>query len=295
MPRLSTVPVDGGDLAVAEWGEPDAPAVLAVHGVTSSHLAFQALARALPDVRVVAPDLRGRGGSASLPGPFGMRRHAADVGAVLDALGLGPLPVVGHSMGAFVAVALADARPTAVTSLVLIDGGFPLALPDGVEPTPEVIEALLGPAGDRLRMTFPDRDAYREFWRAHPAFVDNWSDDVERYVDYDLVGEPGALHPATPFAAMVGDQPDLYGPPWYLDALRRLRMPVTVFRAPRGLVDDEGGLYAPGRIDGFAELVPQLRVVEVPDVNHYTVAMAQPGADRVAAAVRDALDHPAVA
>lgn len=290
--RLSSVPVDDGDLVVAEWGDPSAPAVLALHGVTSSHLAFRALARDLPGVRVVAPDLRGRGGSAGLPGPYGLRRHADDVARVVDALGLGPLPVVGHSMGAFVAVALADARPDAVSALVLVDGGFPLDLPAGTEPTPAVIETLLGPSADRLRMTFPTGEAYREFWRVHPAFVGAWSDDVQRYVDYDLVGEPPELHPATSTAALLGDQPDLYGPDWYLDALRRLRMPVTVLRAPRDLVDVEGGLYAPGRLDGFTELVPQLRVVEVPDVNHYTIVMTEPGAAQVADAVRAALGRP---
>ena len=43
--------------------------VLALHGITANHLAWQLVAEALPDLRIVAPDLRGRGRSGELPGP----------------------------------------------------------------------------------------------------------------------------------------------------------------------------------------------------------------------------------
>ncbi len=82
------------------------------------------------------------------------------------------------------------------------------------------------------------------------------------------------------------DTADLYGADWYLDALRSLRMPVTVLRAPRGLLDEPGGLYAPGRIDRILLDVPHARVIEVPDVNHYTILMSEPGAGTVADAIR---------
>lgn len=82
---------------------------------------------------------------------------------------------------------------------------------------------------------------------------------------------------------MLQDGGELYGPEWYVEALRGLRMPVTVLRAPRGLLDAEP-LYAPGALEEFAALVPQLRVVEVHDVNHYTILFAARGAEQVAAA-----------
>ena len=111
------VEVRGGSLRVGIWGtETEAP-VLAVHGITANHLAWQLVAEALPDVRIVAPDLRGRGRSSGLPGPYGMVQHADDLAQLIDQLGLGPVPVVGHSMGGFVAVAVADRHPD------LISGG----------------------------------------------------------------------------------------------------------------------------------------------------------------------------
>ncbi|MFZ5850408.1 MAG: alpha/beta fold hydrolase, partial [Actinomycetota bacterium] len=74
--RTLDVPVDGGTLRVGVWGEAG-PVVLAVHGITANHRTWDLVADRLPDVRLVAPDLRGRGRSATLPGPFGMARHAA--------------------------------------------------------------------------------------------------------------------------------------------------------------------------------------------------------------------------
>ena len=80
-----TVPVAGGDLFVARWGS--GPPVLAVHGITGSHAAWPWVADRLAGaVSLIAPDLRGRGASNGLPGPFGMAAHAADLVAVLDHL-----------------------------------------------------------------------------------------------------------------------------------------------------------------------------------------------------------------
>ncbi|TBT88526.1 alpha/beta fold hydrolase [Propioniciclava sinopodophylli] len=115
-------------LHVGVW-EPDAPTpttptILAVHGITSSHKAWAPLARQLPDVRIIAPDLRGRGGSRALPGPYGMSRHAADLSALLAEFGVGRCLAVGHSMGGYVVVTLAHEHAGLVSGLVLVDGGL---------------------------------------------------------------------------------------------------------------------------------------------------------------------------
>src|SRR5207248_1989 len=146
------VPVRGGTLRVAQWGDGDA-VVLAIHGITASSMSWPAVARRLPHSHtVVAPDLRGRGDSAGLPGPWGMSQHAEDMVAVLDAIGVHRAVVTGHSMGAFVAVVLAAAHPDRVERLVLVDGGLPLSLPEGLD-SDGVLDATLGPAIARLRET----------------------------------------------------------------------------------------------------------------------------------------------
>ena len=281
-PREHRIPVGDGELVVAEYGPADGPPVLAIHGITSSSRAWIAVARHLPDVRLLSPDLRGRGRSADLPPSTGLRHHAADLVAVLDRFGIGELPVLGHSMGAFVAVALADARPWAVSSLLLIDGGLPLARPVGV-PDADLATAVLGPVATRLETEFPDVDAYRAFWRAHPAFAAAYTPDIEAYADYDLAGEPPHRHPASTPAAIAADALELYGADWYLAALTGLAMPTRFLRAERGLLDEPHGLYA--HLDPASSPVP---VTEMPGTNHYTILMTDPGAGVVADAVRSA-------
>ena len=179
-------PVAGGTLRGGRWRpEGDAPAVLLVHGVTAHHGSWFAVADAAPDLDLVAPDLRGRGGSRSLPGPAGMREHADDLAALLDHLGLDRVVVAGHSMGAFVSVVMADRHPDRVSRLVLVDGGLPLDVPPGMS-TDEVIAAVLGPAVQRLSMVFPTREAYVDFWRAHPAFSGGVGPGLAAYFEAHL-------------------------------------------------------------------------------------------------------------
>ncbi|MFK5634703.1 MULTISPECIES: alpha/beta fold hydrolase [unclassified Ornithinimicrobium] len=291
-----TVAVDGGELFCGVW-EPDppqvegsAPTVVLVHGITSSHLAWPALVDLLPAVRVLAPDLRGRAASRDLPGPYGMGRHADDVAAAIRALHPGddPVTVVGHSMGGFVGVVLADRHPGLVGELVLVDGGLPLTPPPGVSPD-QLAEATLGPAAARLRQTFSTRADYRDYWRQHPALGRDWSELSEAYADYDLVGEEPALHPATREAALHGDIRELVDGHDLLRGLDRLRHPTTWLVAPRGLMDEVPPLYPEQARAAWCTAYPSLVLAEIPDVNHYSIVLSRHGAAEVAPWVEQAV------
>ncbi|MFE6237151.1 alpha/beta fold hydrolase [Cellulosimicrobium sp. NPDC057862] len=296
----------GGEHARPDHARPDAtpdtatvPTVLAVHGITASHRAWPAVVAALPGVRVVAPDLRGRGRSNTLPGPFGMGAHADDLATVLDALGIDRVVALGHSMGAFVSVVLAHRHPGRVSRLVLVDGGIPLPPPVGLPPDADhdqVLRALLGPAVERLERTFADREEYRGFWRAHPAFAsawdEPWGDVVAGYVDYDLVGEAPALRPASSGAAVSADSLELYEGGPLADALagdHPLDVPLVLLRAPRGLLDEPEALYSPGHLAAWRARLPGLRTRDVAGINHYTIIMSPPGVEAVAGETLQAL------
>jgi lipase len=290
--RTLDVPVAGGDLRVGVWepsgvGDPDAaPAVLLIHGVTASHLSWPLVAKRLPFARVIAPDLRGRGRSNGLEGRAGLDTHAADLVAVLDALGVQRATVVGHSMGAFVALVLGDLYPDRVSRIVLVDGGLPLDLPDGLSPE-GTIKLVLGPTAERLAMRFASVDAYLDFWRAHPAFRRDWSPALEAYLAYDLVGQEPDLRPATSYATLEEDSIDQNSGTAIADALARLRHPTVLLTAERGLLDQVPPLYGEDRLPGLLAAYPGLEHVPVPDVNHYTIALSDRGADAVAAVVRE--------
>ena len=169
--HLERLPVAGGDYTVGHWPGAAAP-LLAIHGITASHLAWPSIIDNLvADHRVIAPDLRGRGANHELPGPYGFATHVADLHATLDHFELANVVLVGHSLGAYLALEFALAYPERVRGLVLVDGG--IALPRRAEQTPEqMIKTVLGPALARLDMRFADRAAYHQFWQAHPSFQD---------------------------------------------------------------------------------------------------------------------------
>ncbi|NEA49329.1 alpha/beta hydrolase [Streptomyces sp. SID10815] len=282
-PEELRVPVPGGELAVLRWpaAVPGAPVVLALHGITANGLSWARVAHHLAGrVTLVAPDLRGRGGSGTLPGPYGIAVHADDTAAVVAALGLGRVVLTGHSMGAFTAALTAVRHPGLLSGLLLVDGGVGFPAPTDLDPD-ELITAVIGPAMRRLSMTFPDRNAYRAFWQDHPAFADAWSPWVDAYIQRDLVGEEPELRSSCRIEAVRVDGIDQLGEQ-VLGAVHRLPRPTTLLWAERGLMDEPQGLYDERRL-AAAELDPHLvRPERVPGVNHYTILVGDEGARLVA-------------
>lgn len=280
------VPVEGGELHCRVWGD-DGPVVLAAHGITASHVEWGLVGEALAgEVRLVAPDLRGRGASNGLPGPYGMGRHADDLMSVLDHVGQERAVIVGHSMGAYVATATAARHPDRVAAAVLVDGALPLPLPEGLT-VDQALELVIGPAMARLSMTFESREAYRDFWRVHPAFAE-WTPLVEAYVDYDLVGEEPELRSRVNADAVRGDSADTLTPGVVADALLRTQCPAVLIRAETGMLAAPPALF-PDEV--VAEWVQRLPTLEdrgaVPGTNHYTAVVGEAGAKVVAEAVRE--------
>jgi pimeloyl-ACP methyl ester carboxylesterase len=282
------VPVEGGDLAVGVW-EGDGPVVVAAHGITASHVAWGAVADALDGrVRLVAPDLRGRGASAELPGPWGLRTHARDLMAVAAFFEAERPVVVGHSMGAYVAGVVAAEYADRVASVVLVDGGLPLPVPPGLS-VDEILAAVIGPAIARLSMTFPTREVYREFWRNHPALGPWWSPLVEAYVDYDLVGSEPELRSRVNAEAVRADSEDTLAPE-LAGAFARAGCPVELLRAERGMLDNPDPLFPDAVVGDALAASPQLvDLGVVPDTNHYTISLAPHGASAIADAVLKAV------
>ena len=97
-----------GRVHAQRFGEPDAPLVLAVHGLSANMHGFDYLAPLLVadgERQVVAVDLRGRGGSESTaPGTYGLESHARDMFEVATLLGHDRFDWVGWSLGALIGI-----------------------------------------------------------------------------------------------------------------------------------------------------------------------------------------------
>lgn len=112
------------DEGEAQSSTSNQPALVCVHGAGSSSVMFMDVVRRLsPQRRVVAPDLPGHGQSDPWPGDVTIDLYRDAVRAVCDELQLPRVVLLGHSMGALVAIAAAATWPERVAGLVLVNSG----------------------------------------------------------------------------------------------------------------------------------------------------------------------------
>ncbi|HUS24256.1 MAG TPA: alpha/beta fold hydrolase [Candidatus Binatia bacterium] len=116
-------PVFGGDLVLYRAGPRGAPAVVLVHGLGQNGARdWEAVVPALAtDREVWALDLPGFGASARGNQLYSPENYARAIEAVLAPRLKQPFVLVGHSMGAAVSLAYADAYPARLSRLVLVD------------------------------------------------------------------------------------------------------------------------------------------------------------------------------
>jgi pimeloyl-ACP methyl ester carboxylesterase len=153
---------DGVRLHAAVWeqgagpGTPAPAPLLILHGIWESCRTFADAASRLSASRTVyCLDLRGHGRSDRPPAGYRFADYAADVAAVLPQLGGGAVDVLGHSLGANVALYLAADRPAllrrvvAVDPPILTDQDWPPVRADmrrwrelRARPLPEIVEAV---------------------------------------------------------------------------------------------------------------------------------------------------------
>ena len=99
------------------------PVALFVHGFPLDSAMWLDQIADLSDIRrCVAPDLRGFGGSIpTTESDLSMEGHADDLHALLDALWIETVDLVGFSMGGYIALAFAERHPGRLRSLALVD------------------------------------------------------------------------------------------------------------------------------------------------------------------------------
>lgn len=120
--HVHTAEIRGATVQYADLGTGDR-AVVFVHGLGGSWQNWleNLPATAAAGYRAIALDLPGFGGSAMPTEPISITNFAATVDALCEHLGLGPVTVVGNSMGGFTAAEMAIRHPRRVERLVLVD------------------------------------------------------------------------------------------------------------------------------------------------------------------------------
>ena len=128
--------VDGLAYRGIEWGNPEGPLIVALHGWLDNALSFSVLAPYLAQFRLVALDLSGQGHSdhRSQDATYHIWDDVPQLLGIVDQLDETSVIVMGHSRGAAIAVLLAAALGERCSHLVLLDGMLPTPAEESAAP-----------------------------------------------------------------------------------------------------------------------------------------------------------------
>lgn len=128
--------VDGLTYRGIEWGNPQGPLIVALHGWLDNALSFSVLAPHLAQFRLVALDLSGQGHSdhRSADATYHIWDDVPQLLGIVDQLDEASVIVMGHSRGAAIAVLLAAALGERCSHLVLLDGMLPMPADESTAP-----------------------------------------------------------------------------------------------------------------------------------------------------------------
>lgn len=263
MPRVVT---DGVSLAVHEWPG-TGPAIVCIHGLTANHVCWLSMVDLLAaKYRLIGYDLRGRGDSDKPSTGYSLDQHGRDLLALLDHFGLKKAVLMGHSLGAHIALKFAIAHPQRVSKLVLVDGG--------VDVRAEIIDSL-GPAINRLGVEFPSLDAFLGIIRSLPMFTGRWNDYLDRYFRYDVETlSSGAVRSKASKGAIAEELANLQRERLWVYH-HQVKCPTLIFRAPDGLLTQTDCLMTQAEAVAMSRAIPKSKLVVVPKTNHYTVLLGK--------------------
>lgn len=162
-----------------DWGNADAPPLFLVHGGRDHCRSWDWVAQQLrDDYHIIAPDLRGHGDSAWSPdGNYEMGGMVYDLAQLVHQLDLGPITIIGHSLGGNVSTRYTGLYPENVRKLVSIEG---LGPPPAIQAERDAMGARnrfrkwieeKRDASARLPKRYPTIDAALERMKAENSYL----------------------------------------------------------------------------------------------------------------------------
>ena len=114
-------------LHYTDWGNPDAPPMILIHGGRDHCRNWDWVAEHFRhDYHIIAPDLRGHGDSEwMLGGSYNQIDYVYDIAQLLQQKQMSPVTVIGHSLGGSISLLYTALHPDRVNKLVAIEGMGP--------------------------------------------------------------------------------------------------------------------------------------------------------------------------
>lgn len=195
------VEVDGLRLHCTDWNPQGERTIVMLHGANVQLHTWDPIAADLAkDFRVVLQDLRGHGDSAWAPDGYHVQSFVKDLHGIVEELELAPFDLVGHSLGARVAIAYAGEHPDAVRHLLLSDTG-----PEVPREGALMARTIVGSTGD-VRGFRTEEEALAHYEKLHPEWRPifrelhvthqlrrNWADKLVFKADPDLYWLTGSV------------------------------------------------------------------------------------------------------
>jgi pimeloyl-ACP methyl ester carboxylesterase len=270
-PTSAHITADGIRLHYLDWGDPARPPLVLLHGGSAhAHWWDFVVPHLIDRYRCIALDLRGHGASAwSASHDYGLEAHAADVAALVAALELKHVALVGHSFGGFVAMVHA-ARPDArLSALVVVDSRVRIG-----ERSARYLDAL-------RKLPHPtyasEADAVRRF-RLLPSGSSAAPEVLAHMVHHGIARRPDGTW------TLRFDRHALASTPMQdlSPALASVRCPILVIRAQHSTI------VSPASLDEYRAANPRVELSEIAGAHHH-IMLDQPAA--LAAVVGDFLSR----
>jgi pimeloyl-ACP methyl ester carboxylesterase len=260
--------VSAGDLRFhyVQWGEHGTP-IVCISGITANAFCFQAFADDLADDhRVIAYDLRGRGDSDKPEHGYSVAIHADDLAKLIDAWGLERPVVLGHSLGAFIALYFAAHYPDKLSKLIMVDAGADLPWKP-VDERPAWLAVSMG----RLEMPVPSFEEYMQRLKAAPFLGPYWNKYLDTYFEHDVIRRnDGSVVAKTYRDGAFEDLEDVeerqFEPLW-----ARVQVPTLLLRAGQAVLVDNDQLLPEESAAAIKSTIKDCRYVNFPTLNHYTI------------------------
>src|SRR5579863_730180 len=267
--RDELVTVDDITLHVVQWGvdrEQSVP-IICVHGLTANAFCFQSLADNLSHHhRVIAYDLRGRGDSDKPERGYSVPIHAQDLAQLIDRLGLERPIVIGHSLGAMIALYFTAHYPDKIRKLVLIDAGLPLPWK-----TVEEQPAWLTAAINRLGTPVPSYAEYIARLKLAPFLGPYWNEYVDLYYEHDVYHADDDSVRAKCLRAAAIEEGTHYDEAQPEQQWANVQVPTLLLRAGQGLFFENDQLVPEEYVAAALREFKDCRYVNFPTLNHYTI------------------------